>query len=446
MNNQNLVATSLKIIVLFFIVQSAYAQQPNDSLDLTTALSLAMESNHLIRISNLKTEESAEKVKEARSKYFPIIMADGLYVYSDRSNQLNIPLGPLGTFPIPLPTLDNLDLNNNIYSANIFAYQPITELFKVSNGLKIAKNETNTASAETLKAQLKIQQSVEQLYFGLLIAQREEEEAKINLQLSETKLYDIESAILAGKSNIVNRYAFKADILRQKQILLQTKNKMSNYQEKLIQITGLKSSYIQLKEEKFKTEPLRPLEYYTEKSKISNPELIIAQNNILKTDQAVAAAQNDYLPSVGIFAGYSYLNLYSGYETNGFTGGARLSWNVFDFGNKKSILRQRKAQNQQAIEYQTNLAENNSIDIRKAYSDITEALELVQLSEEVLVFRKEENRLIKNGFETGLKLKQEMLESEASLLKAKVDLLSAQSNYRLLLTKLNLLTGTLNTN
>jgi outer membrane protein TolC len=88
-----------------------------------------------------------------------------------------------------------------------------------------------------------------------------------------------------------------------------------------------------------------------------------------------------------------------------------------------------------------NTKEQISIDIEKAYRRLTEASELISLTKKVVDFRREDFRIQGDRRDAGLNLESDFLTAKAALMKSESDLLSAQLNYRMAITDLQILTG-----
>jgi outer membrane protein len=145
-------------LLLIFIGPDMCAQI-RISLSLDSAVSLALEKNHLLNIKKLQVEEKQQKVNEDRIKYLPAIVAGGQFQYNTSLPSITIEQGrfgslPLGTILIPLPAIDEVISmgNHRNYQAGITLYQPITQLGKINAGVGVSRAEYMIAQAEESKA------------------------------------------------------------------------------------------------------------------------------------------------------------------------------------------------------------------------------------------------------------------------------------------------------
>ena len=86
---------------------------------------------------------------------------------------------------------------------------------------------------------MQIKQGVEKLYFGLLILQKQKEEAEIKLLLAKEKLKDVESAVKAGKATESAKVGLNAGITGEEQNLLTINIQTDDYNSDLKQLIGL---------------------------------------------------------------------------------------------------------------------------------------------------------------------------------------------------------------
>src|SRR5262249_15204209 len=82
--------------------------------------------------------------------------------------------GPRGTPLVTLPsnTIDVAVINQDTALNSLFAVQPLTDLLKVRQGVKIAQADEQIAQAQLEKGTRELLSGVQQLYRGLLAARR----------------------------------------------------------------------------------------------------------------------------------------------------------------------------------------------------------------------------------------------------------------------------------
>ncbi len=434
-----------KVLLYSFLLGSAWSVQAQEVLSLEEAKSQALQHNRLLSIQKEKVRESEYKVTEAKTKNKPQFLASGMYVFNGITKDLAIPAGAFGQVggtylpqkPVPL-----FQSKHNLFLGSVGAYQPISQLGKIRVGVKAAEADVRIAQTQVTKAELEVLQGVEKLYYGVLIAQKQLDEANANVQLTQAKLYDVESALLAGKTDEVYKVGLQADLASQQQKVVQILNQMEDYEADLKVVLGVPDTdSLRLTDVSMEGLAVQPLNTYLEESRQSNPDVKLATQTIEKVEYGIEAARKDKLPNVGVLAGYNYQNVISDLPANNYFLGLNVSWNIYDFGKRRSEENQRLSQKKQAEAYQAHTQEDVAAKISKAYRKVTQSQRLITVAQQAVTLRREEVRMKTNAKEAGLKLEKDLLESKASLAKAEQDLYGAQLAYRLAIAELNTLAG-----
>ncbi|GAB2538730.1 TolC family protein [Spirosoma aerophilum] len=440
--------TYQKIAILLGLISQPVLAQTSQSLTLAQAQQQAINQNRRLKIARYKVDESSYKITEARSRLYPLIVANGMYAYNGVTRDLTLPRGSIGvlpgTTPIPLPQQDLtlFEAKHNLFLGNVLAYQPISQLGKIKDGVKVAQTDVELARTQVSQAELAIRQGVEKLYYGLLIAQKQQQQIQTTIDLTQAKLYDVESALLAGKTDPVNKVGLQADLANQQQQLLQVSNQIEDYTADLNELLGQPSSTLLTVNPVSDSLPiLRPLETYLEGAKSGNLDVRQAEQTSQKATLGVQAARKDYLPNVGVLGGYLFQNVISDLPQSNYFLGLQLSYNIVDFGRRRSTLNQRLSQQKQADENRQYTGEHVRNDVEKAYRKARQAQSLLPIAGQAVQYRRDELKLKNDRLAAGLVLKRDVLETQAALTKAEVDLYSAQMAYRLALTELEQTTG-----
>lgn len=434
-------------ILLFIGLCEPLLAQSAQPLSLAQAQEQAVQQNRRLKIARSKVEENGYKVTEARSRLYPMILANGMYTYNGITRDLTLPRGSIGvlpgTTPIPLPQQDLtlFQAKHNLFFGSVLAYQPISLISKIKDGIKVAQTDVELANTQVSQAELAIRQGVEKLYFGLLIAQRQQQQQQATIELTQAKLYDLESALLAGKTDPVNKVGLQADLANQQQQLLQTSNQVEDYTADLNELLGQPSSTSLTVSPLTDSLPaLAPLATFLEQSK-GNLELRQAIQTSEKATLGVKAARKDYIPTVGALGGYLFQNVISDLPQSNYFLGLQVSYNLVDFGRRKATLNQRLSQQQQADENRQYTQEHVTLEVEKAYRKAKQAQSLIPIATQAAQYRRDELKLKSDRLAAGLALKRDVLETQAALAKAEADLYSAQLAYRLAISDLNQLTG-----
>lgn len=442
--------TILTVFAFIYPVIAVIAQDVK-TLNLESAVSLALQNNHLLNVKRLQVEEKQQKVNEDRVKYLPVVAVGGSYQYNTNLPSITIEEGkfghlPIGSLLIPLPAIDEVIEvgKHNIYNAGVTVYQPITQLGRINASVRVSKAELEIARTEQDKAAFQLKQGIEKLYFGLLIVEKQVREAEIKESLAKARLNNVENAIAAGKTTESNRYGLAAAVADEEQNLLKLKIQYDDYADDLKQLTGIDPSET-LKLESVDVEnfiqELEAIDTSLSEGGVKNNDMRIAALYSSKAGYAIRASKFSYLPDLGLLGGYAYQEGTDIYPRNNAFIGASLKWNLQDMVSNRTIQQQRFYLKQQAEENLANTREQVRKDIAKAYRKARQSQELIKVTMKVVDYRREDLKIQEDKRRSGLNLETDLLNAQAAMAKAESDLFAAGLNYRIALSELLILTG-----
>jgi len=425
----------------------AYAQQAQP-LTLEQAVEMALQNNHLLNVRKLQVAEKEAKVAEDAIKRYPVASVSSSYQYNANLGQLVIEQGSFGALPlggttIALPNEEKtfpLGKHHN-FNAGVTLYQPITQLGKIKTGIEVAKTDAELARHEQSRASLQIRQAIEKLYYGLLITRKQQEEANAKIKLAQMRLYDVESALLSGKTIDVNKAGLQANIADEEQNLLKLRIQTEDYTADLKQLTGIEADSVALAPVANTAAGTGTLDSYLSNAATSNNDIKIASLTEIKTQKAIRAAEQSNLPDIGLVAGYSYQTGNLLFPNNNPFVGAQFKWNIQDLVANKQVIRQRHFLSQQARENLLNTQNQVKNDVSKTHRKLTQATALIAVAEKAVKYRTEELKVQSDKQASGLNLEADILNTRSLLAKAEADLLAAQLNYRLAQSDLQRLAG-----
>jgi len=445
---------SFKTMLIFFMAfefQLHLPAQESHSISLNNAIDLALQNNHLLNIKRLQLDEKQQMISEDKVKYLPTVIIGGSYQYNTNLPELVMKQGQFGSIPfggvtIPLPFVDEVVVlgDNNMYNAGVTLYQPITQLGKIKAGVNVSKTELEIAQTEEIKAVFQIKQGVEKLYFGLLIIQKQIEEAEIKIKLAESKLFDAENAILAGKTTESNKYGLAASVADEEQNLLKLKIQYDDCAADLRQLTGLTTIGDLILEPVITEELLEKppvIDTSLNEAIARNNDLRLASLNTTRAEYSIQAGKLSYLPDLGLVGSYTYQDGNFIYPKNNTFVGASLKWNLQEILSNRNIQEQRMYMKKQAEENLANTKEEVNKEIEKAYRKLKLSEELISVARKVTDYRKEDLKIQNDRRKSGLNLESDLLAARAAVAKAESDYFAAQLNYRVVLTELKILTG-----
>lgn len=161
-------------------------------------------------------------------------------------------------------------------------------------------------------------------------------------------------------------------------------------------------------------------------------------------DRTVAAAGRK--PQVSITGGYevrkaSYPASW-GETLNGFTIGAQVDYPIFDGHATDARVRQAAAREAQAVAARETVGLRIDLEVRDAHRALTEASQLLESADKVVVEATESLRLARARLTAGTATQLDVLSAQAALTEARSNLAQAQHDYALGAARLRRAVGT----
>jgi outer membrane protein TolC len=306
-------------------------------LTLDEARERILANNKLLQLAALNVQSKGYAARAAQALYFPQIIGNTIYFHfnDDLGTVLTTqgrhvvgprgrPLGTIPSFAINLPVV-----NQDTTLTTIAAVQPITDLLKVRQGVKIARADEQIAAAQRDKGTRELLSGVEQLYWGLLVAQRIRAGAATAVAGTEE---------LARTGNLEARTA----LVEGKQALQEVSNQIADLQEQLAILLEVPTcTQFELVEPSLPAAPVTCADEAVSLALATSPDIHEAEQTIAKARAAVSAAKLDYVPSIAVTGGYLNQTLADYIQPNIGYIGVIGSYTFVDWGKRKYTIRER---------------------------------------------------------------------------------------------------------
>jgi outer membrane protein TolC len=401
-----------------------------ERLTLEEAKHRALAQSKLLNLASVNVESKGYAIRAVQADYFPKVTASALYLHfnddlgtvlATTGRTVSGPRGrPLVTFP---PTAINVPvLNQDSSWAVLNVVQPITDLLKVRQGVKIAVADQNIAQAELEKGARELASGVEQLYWGLLAARRIQAGARDGVRGAE---------LLARTKTLLARTA----LVEARQALEQVDKQVADLQEQLNALLELPlCTTLELVEPPLPVSPYHCCDEVIEQALAASPEIREAQQTILKAEAALTAGKLDYVPSIAVTGGYlnqtamSYVQQDIGYV------GVVGTWTLFNGGKRKAVVRERESLVTMATIKLHQTEDTVRQNAAKAFREVIEARDALKTAEELLGLRKEAEKAA-----TTPQAQQDpepLMQATKDRMTAEVDAIKADLAYRIAVAKL----------
>lgn len=436
----------IAVIMMALLLGASQVSAQSMELSLPEAVDLALKQNSVLKISRGKVNEARQKLVSARADYFPHLSNSTRYsVLSDRG-LLTVPAGGLGTIPgvgpFPSQSVTFDQGSNTLLISDTTLSQPLTQLFKINEANSIAKSDQSIAEAEVKKAEDEVILTVHQLYYGLLIAHKQEEAVQAALVAAKESLRESEQGVLAGNQLEVAVTGSRANLLQNRQSLLAIENQIADLTSELADLLGLAPDLqLNLCEVDLTRSTTGTRDQYLSDALSRNPNLQEAKETVEKSRYAVGAARDEYIPDITLFARHTYQDGVPFIAHNIGTFGVQLVWNMFDWGKRGGVVGQRLAQLTQAEENRKRVEKRIAVDIDKAYRKLARTKMMIDVAREALALRLETERLSANQLKAGTTTGAKFAESSAAVKKAELDELQSLLSYQLAQAELDQIVG-----
>ena len=190
--------------------------------------------------------------------------------------------------------------------------------------------------------------------------------------------------------------------------------------------------------------PVRNIEYYNN-SAISRKDIKSMEAIQEKTKKSIALSEAGYWPTAGVAGSYQ-LNDHRyplGSEGSSWLVGVFLRWELFDGTKREHELAQARYRSAEADERLKGLKDTVMFKVYASFLGIQEAKKSVELSQSELKTAEEGKRLVKVRYENSLSPLVDLLDTQASLDRARVNLVGKENAYRTAVANLSYESGTI---
>ena len=429
----------LSLVTLVLSGAFAFAGEPGDTasarhITLHEAVQLALQHNHAVHIAEYKVDEKQHAKEVARSAYFPTIHNDSNFVHITDTQLIQIQAGSLGTVagnPVPSATATLNQGGRDLTTSGTQLTQPLTTLLKIRPMNDMAQAELKASRQRAQQTQNDVALKVHQLYYKVLIAQVHRAAMEARIKASQDLQSERVQQVRFGSAMEENLIESRAQLLEAKQELLTTDLQLSDLTLRLNNTIGLPlTTALDLDPSAAEVEPACAREACVAAAIASHPEITEARNEVEKANAAVHLGKTDlYVPDVDAFARYSYQNNVPFLARNFGSFGVHFSYDLFDSGRKRGILRERQSQLAQAKEDLARLTDEVELAVQTAYNKLERTQQMRNVSEELLALRSESNRVLHQQLVRGEALTSQADLATAQELDARTLLLQSQLDY-----------------
>ena len=400
----------------------------------------ALHNNFAIRKARFDISAAQQQRREAFTKYFPNVSATGLW-FNANKGMAQTTINPSELLPQSLaqamaqqmPPQVLADLGNPINVSmmkngtigGVTAVQPVFAGGQIVNGNRLAKVGENVSRLQLQLSENEVEKTTEQYFWQLMSLQEKMKTVEAVEALLADIAKDVDVALKAGvamRNDLLQVQLRQNDIASQK---LTLRNATSVVKLLIAQYCCLSDTVFTL---------VAPADEATDQLQggafnvQSTPEYQLLSQQVRATGLQHKMEVGKNLPSVGVGAGYNYHNLLDNNHTFGMIF-ATVSVPISDWWGGSHAIKRKKIEHEKA---QAQLADNSEllrIRMQKAYNDVEEARQQLDIAQRSIEQADENLRLNRNFYQAGTSKMSDLLEAQLLYQQARDRQTDAVANY-----------------
>ena len=369
---------------------------------LQQCLDETVKNNIKLRNADNNIAVSAEQRKEALTKYFPTVSAQGMGFMSDKS------LVQVSVMNMPLSFV------KNGITAGVTAMQPVFAGGQIVNGNKLAKVGEQSARLVRALSENEVRLAAEQYYWQVVMLK----EKLVTLRQLDRQLdsmsKDAKAAVDAG---VRNRNDLLQVQLRQNEVKtahIKVQNSMSTVQDLLAQVMGHPNEQVDVAYHlATDTLPDSPQQYYLapESALPSTSEYQLLDKQIEADRLQYRMAVGKNLPTVAVGGGYMYNNIMDKSQNN-LVGMLTVQVPISGWWGGSHDMKRQKIKVENARNDKRNQSELLLIRMRKAWNDMNDAYKQVGIARQSIEASEENLRLNTDYYHAGTATITDLLDAQ----------------------------------
>ncbi len=400
---------------------------PTYTLD--DCLQLARASNRTIKMAELRESAQEAHRSATQADYLPKVEARGLYY---------------GSFSDPLQGFLNGLAESRAGLVQVGMTQPITQLIKIRQGVKVADAEFRSSKADHDVAEEEIAKGVRQVYWKIVELTAQQKAIEGALVFLEAWASDVRSAETAGKvlPDAVLEVQSRLLEARRSRMELQSGLELAHFQ--LAQLIGLGSTTdfrisTEFLPDRFGEEQsAEPLEL---RALQNRGEVCKAEADACKAGAALGFAKTAYLPDVAFTVSEIRQTGYQFVPVNNHGAGVLFNWTLYDFGKREAEIRERRLTVEAAQLKLEDTREKVRLEVRQALHSLHTAEEAEAVAQAQVKLAAERLRIANDRNQVGKMTQTDVLEARMRMAIAEAELTAAQSRVSVSAAELRRATG-----
>ena len=366
----------IKTITLFLALVSyapCFAQ-----LSIEACYEKARANYPLIKQYGLIEKTKEYNLSNAAKGYLPQVTFSAQATYQSDVTEIPIDLDAIGLTGVEIPSV-----SQDQYKMELALSQTLWDGGAIRSERKTLRTQAEVDQRDMDVSMYAINERVNQLYFGVLLAEAQLEQNKVLQAELRRNCDQVSSYIKNGIANQSDLDAIQVDLLKAKQTEAQFEHTKRAYREMLSRLIG---EEIGEETRLVKPEAVRPL------TKENNrPELELYQariRNLRAQDSRITAGM---MPKLGLFVTGGYgkpgLDMFEDNFKVYYLAGVRLSWNLGSLYTRKNDRRKIQTGIRSIETQRETFLFNTSLDVAQRNATIDKYIDQLKFDDEIIALR-----------------------------------------------------------
>jgi len=388
-------------------------------------LDSARQNNIAMRTAQHNIEAAQQQRKEAFTKYFPKVSAEGAWFNATKdmaemtvnpsemlSPQVAADLAQVlpASALAALATPTSISMLKDGVLAGVTAVQPVFAGGQIVNGNRLAKVGEEVSRLQLQLSENEVEKNAEQYFWTLASLQ----EKMKTIQAAEELLGDIHKDVdVAVRAGVAMPNDMLQVQLRQNEIesqKLKLQNGLSVVRMLLSQYCGLRDTAFTIT---YQTEEASPLLSQQDPDQAlqgtAEYQLLGKQVEAADLQRKMTIGQN--LPTVGVGVGYNYHNLFNKGRSFGMVF-ATVNVPISDWWSGSHAIKRKKIEQQKAVEQLDDNSELLRIRMQNAWNGVQESYQQLLFAQRSIEQAKENLRLNRNYYQAGTSKMSDLLQAQ----------------------------------
>jgi len=392
-------------------------------LTLDEALALAKSNNRDLKVWGLDVGKQREALGEAKTHLYPRFDTSVLAAELLTPLDFTIKKGQFGTFsgtgPIPGSNTDIHTPARPIAIASVSATQPLTQLIRIHLFIADQRLKVDATRLSFDQREQKLKDDVRQSYYQVLQAQIQYESQQSAVKYVQELLQLTDRRFSQHAALEADRLSVKAELAKATYELTMIEDKLADSKEAVNHLLGRNV------QTELSVEPVpatlpeqEDLPAARTTALEHRPDIKLAANRVRQAELATKSEKTHYIPDVSIQASYFSPANINFLPQNIGSVGALLTWQPWDWGEKRHKVRQAALAEKQAGFSAEDTREQILIDVDSNFRRLREARSHLAVTEAIRDAEVERMRNQKEVYSQQSILLSDLLKQQSSLAEA----------------------------